>query len=169
MSDLRITVDGSERQVAAGTTAAEVFEGDRLVIAARVGGELRDLAHVMSDGDVVEPVAIDSADGRSILRHSTAHVLAQAVQELFPEAKLGIGPPIENGFYYDFDVPEPFTPEDLAALEKRMRQIVKEGQLFERRVYESKDQARAELMDLAKLGDKFGGQGEVTTLLKTVQ
>jgi hypothetical protein len=84
VSDLRITVDGSERQVAAGTTAAEVFEGDRLVIAARVGGELRDLAHVLSDGDVVEPVAIDSADGRSILRHSTAHVMAQAVQALHP-------------------------------------------------------------------------------------
>jgi threonyl-tRNA synthetase len=144
VSDLRITVDGSERQVAAGTTAAEVFEGDRLVIAARVGGELRDLAHVMSDGDVVEPVAIDSADGRSILRHSTAHVMAQAVQALHPDARLGIGPPIENGFYYDFDVEVPFTPDDLAALDKRMQQIVKEGQSFVRRVV-TDDEARAEL------------------------
>ena len=144
MSDLRITVDGSERQVAAGTTAAEVFEGDRQVVAARVGGELRDLAHVLSDGDVVEPVAIDSADGRSILRHSTAHVMAQAVQALHPDARLGIGPPIENGFYYDFDVEVPFTPDDLAALDKRMQQIVKEGQSFVRRVV-TDDEARAEL------------------------
>jgi threonyl-tRNA synthetase len=144
VSDLRITVDGSERQVAAGTTAAEVFEGDRQVVAARVGGELRDLAHVLSDGDVVEPVAIDSADGRSILRHSTAHVMAQAVQALHPDARLGIGPPIENGFYYDFDVDVPFTPDDLAALDKRMQQIVKEGQSFVRRVV-TDDEARAEL------------------------
>jgi threonyl-tRNA synthetase len=144
VSDLRITVDGSERQVAAGTTAAEVFEGDRQVVAARVGGELRDLAHVLSDGDAVQPVAIDSADGRSILRHSTAHVMAQAVQALHPDARLGIGPPIENGFYYDFDVEVPFTPDDLAALDKRMQQIVKEGQSFVRRVV-TDDEARAEL------------------------
>jgi threonyl-tRNA synthetase len=144
VSDLRITVDGSERQVAAGTTAAEVFEGNRQVVAARVGGELRDLAHVLSDGDAVQPVAIDSADGRSILRHSTAHVMAQAVQALHPDARLGIGPPIENGFYYDFDVEVPFTPDDLAALDKRMQQIVKEGQSFVRRVV-TDDEARAEL------------------------
>jgi threonyl-tRNA synthetase len=114
------------------------------VVAARVGGELRDLAHVLSDGDAVEPVAIDSADGRSILRHSTAHVMAQAVQALHPDARLGIGPPIENGFYYDFDVEVPFTPDDLAALDKRMQQIVKEGQSFVRRVV-TDDEARAEL------------------------
>ncbi len=97
-----------------------------------------------TDADVV-PVAADTDDGRSVIRHSAAHVLAQAVQDLFPHAKLGIGPPIVDGFYYDFDVDEPFTPEDLDKLEKRMRQIVKEGQLFDRRVYESKDQARGEL------------------------
>jgi threonyl-tRNA synthetase len=144
--DLRITVDGSERQVAAGTTAADVFDGDRSVVAARVGDELRDLAHVLADGDRVEPVAIDSRDGRDILRHSTAHVMAQAVQELYPEAKLGIGPPIENGFYYDFDVPEPFTPEDLSRIDKRMQQIVKEGQTFSRRAVSDED-ARVELAD----------------------
>jgi threonyl-tRNA synthetase len=144
VSDLRITVDGSERQVAAGTTAAEVFEDDRQVVAARIGGELRDLAHALSDGDVVEPVSINSADGRSILRHSTAHVMAQAVQALHPDARLGIGPPIENGFYYDFDVEVPFTPDDLAAIDKRMQQIVKEGQSFVRRVV-TDDEARAEL------------------------
>ena len=88
-------------------------------------------------------MAANTDEGRSVIRHSAAHVLAQAVQELFPQAKLGIGPPITDGFYYDFDVPEAFTPEDLEALEKRMRKIVKDGQLFSRRVYESKDQARA--------------------------
>ncbi len=130
MSDLRITVDGSERQVAAGTTAAEVLGEDRSVVAARVGGVLRDLAYAVQDGDQVEPVAIDSPDGRAILRHSTAHVMAQAVQELYPGAKLGIGPPIENGFYYDFDVETPFTPDDLSRIDKRMQQIVKEAQTF---------------------------------------
>jgi threonyl-tRNA synthetase len=89
-------------------------------------------------------VPVDSEDGRSVLRHSTAHVLAQAVQQLFPEAKLGIGPPIRDGFYYDFDVERPFTPEDLAALEKRMQEIVKSGQRFARRVV-TEDEARAEL------------------------
>ena len=98
----------------------------------------------LADGDVVEPVEIASPDGRSILRHSSAHVLAQAVQELFPEAKLGIGPPIENGFYYDFDVKEPFGPEDLKAIEQQMRKIVKQGQLFSRRPV-TDEAARAEL------------------------
>jgi len=144
VSDLRITVDGSERQVAAGTTAAQVFADDRSVIAARVDGELRDLAHELTDGATVEPVRIDSPDGRAILRHSTAHVMAQAVQELYPDAKLGIGPPVENGFYYDFDVPRPFTPDDLGRIDKRMQQIVKEGQSFARRVV-TDEQARAEL------------------------
>ena len=114
------------------------------VIAARVDGELRDLATEVTADAVVEPVVIDSADGRAILRHSTAHVLAQAVQELFPQARLGIGPPIDNGFYYDFDVPEPFHPDDLERLEKRMQQIVKERQAFVRRAV-SDDEARAEL------------------------
>ena len=106
------------------------------------------------------PVAANTDEGRSVIRHSAAHVLAQAVQDLFPQAKLGIGPPITDGFYYDFDVAEPFTPEDLAALEKRMRQIVKDGQLFDRRVYESKDQAREELANepykLELVDDKSG-------------
>ena len=97
----------TERTVTTGTKAWELFADDPAVIAARVDGELRDLAYELADGDSVEGVAIDSEDGRDILRHSTAHVMAQAVQELFPEAKLGIGPPIENGFYYDFDVETP--------------------------------------------------------------
>lgn len=141
-------------RVPAGTTAAAAVgeaglprrgAPDAIVVVRDAEGRLRDLSWVPdADADVV-PVAANTDEGRNVLRHSAAHVLAQAVQDLFPAAKLGIGPPITDGFYYDFDVPEPFTPEDLAALEKRMRQIVKDGQLFSRRVYESKDQARAEL------------------------
>ena len=148
MSDINVLVihdDAREdRTVTAGTKAWELFTETPDVIAARVGGDLRDLAHELSDGDEVEAVAIDSADGRDILRHSTAHVMAQAVQELFPDAKLGIGPPIENGFYYDFDVEPPFVPEDLEKIETRMRKIVKENQRFQRRAV-SDDEAREEL------------------------
>jgi threonyl-tRNA synthetase len=126
--------------------AWELFADDQSVVAARLGGELIDLSREVADTEPVEPVTIDSPDGRAILRHSTAHVMAQAVQELFPEAKLGIGPPIENGFYYDFDVPEPFRPEDVEKIESRMRKIVKEGQRFARREV-SDDEARAELAD----------------------
>jgi threonyl-tRNA synthetase len=150
MESLRIVVrDRSgtavERDIDAGATAATLFP-DRDVIAARVNGELRDLAAAVQAGDEVEPVTVDSADGLKILRHSTAHVLAQAVQQLFPGAKLGIGPPIENGFYYDFDVEVPFSAEDLKAIEKRMREIVKAGQRFSRRVSDD-DSARAEFAD----------------------
>jgi threonyl-tRNA synthetase len=145
VSELRITLDGSERVVAADTTAGEALEADgRTVIAARINGQLCDLTHRLGEADIVEPVGIGSEDGRMILRHSTAHVMAQAVQALFPEAKLGIGPPIENGFYYDFDVKDPFTPEDLKRIEKRMREIVKQGQRFSRRVV-SDEEARGEL------------------------
>ncbi|TQN32148.1 threonyl-tRNA synthetase [Haloactinospora alba] len=145
VSEPRITLAGTERSVAAGTTAGQALEADgRTVIAARVNGELHDLATELSDGDSVEPVAIDSDDGRAILRHSTAHVLAQAVQELFPEAKLGIGPPVDNGFYYDFDVTTPFTPQDLKRIEKKMTEIIKQGQRFDRRAV-TEDDARAEL------------------------
>ncbi|HLH82064.1 MAG TPA: threonine--tRNA ligase [Trebonia sp.] len=145
---LRITLAGREHVTEAGTTAGAALgsagETPPEVIAARVNGVLRDLAYVLADGDVVEPVPVASDDGRAILRHSAAHVLAQAVQDLFPHAKLGIGPPVENGFYYDFDVPAPFGPDDLKAIEARMRQIVKQGQLFSRRVV-SEQAARAEL------------------------
>ena len=129
-------------RVAAGTTAGAAVRDaglpssgapDAVVVVRDADGRLRDLSWV-PDADVdVTPVAADTDDGRSVIRHSAAHVLAQAVQDLFPEAKLGIGPPITDGFYYDFDVPRAFTPEDLEALEKRMRQIVKDGQLFDRR------------------------------------
>jgi len=146
VSEITIAVAGNSRTVPVGTTASDIFDGERTVIAARVNGELRDLAVDLGDGDAVEPVAIDSADGLSIVRHSTAHVMAQAVQELFPGTLLGIGPPIENGFYYDFAPHHPFTPDDLARIEKRMLEIVKEGQAFRRRPVSDAD-ARAELAD----------------------
>nr|WP_231591256.1 threonine--tRNA ligase [Saccharothrix sp. ST-888] len=114
------------------------------MIAARVAGQLKDLAYVVQDGEEVEPVAIGSKDGLDILRHSTAHVMAQAVQELFPEAKLGIGPPIKDGFYYDFDVEKPFHPDDLKVIEKKMQEIIKRGQKFSRRVV-TDEAAREEL------------------------
>jgi threonyl-tRNA synthetase len=158
---LHITLAGSEHVVEEGTTAGQALADG--AIAARVNGELRDLAHRLTDGDQVEPVAIDSPDGLNILRHSTAHVMAQAVQELFPQAKLGIGPPIENGFYYDFDVPEAFGPDDLKSIEQKMRQIVKQGQRFSRRPV-SEDEARTELAaepyKLELIGLKGKGEAE---------
>jgi threonyl-tRNA synthetase len=152
VSEIRVTIDRrgerAERTVTAGTTVgelfAELYQGDRSNIAGRVGGVLVDLARVLGDGDLVEPVAIGSEDGRAILRHSTAHVMAQAVQEIFPEAKLGIGPPIKDGFYYDFQVARPFTPDDLKAIEQKMQAIVKQGQRFSRRPV-TDDAAREEL------------------------
>ncbi|MDX6278141.1 MAG: threonyl-tRNA synthetase [Nocardioidaceae bacterium] len=146
MSELQIVVDATEQIVDTGTKAWQLFAENPEIIAARINGELRDLAYELAPGDQVEGVAIDTKDGRDILRHSTAHVMAQAVQELFPDAKLGIGPPITDGFYYDFDVEEPFVPEDLEKIESRMRKIIKEGQKFDRREI-SDDAARAELAD----------------------
>lgn len=133
---------------------------DRSVVALRVNGELKDLATTVEATDAVEPVTIDSEDGLAILRHSTAHVLAQAVQRINPQANLGIGPPITDGFYYDFGVANAFTPEDLKAIEKEMQRIVREGQRFVRRVV-TDDEARAELADepfkLELIGLKGGG------------
>ncbi len=164
VSQIRITLDGTERAVAAGTTAGEALSADgRTVIAARVNGQARDLTHVLAEGDVVEPITVDSEEGRAIMRHSTAHVLAQAVQDLFPEAKLGIGPPVENGFYYDFDVNQPFTPEDLKRIEKRMREIVKQGQEFRRRRVtdeEARQELAAEPYKLELIGLKGGASEE---------
>ncbi|WP_130505408.1 threonine--tRNA ligase [Microterricola gilva] len=117
---------------------------DRSVVAMRVNGELKDLATQTTTTDVVEPVTIDSPDGLNILRHSAAHVLAQAVQTINPEAKLGIGPPVTDGFYYDFDVAEPFSIDDFKAIEKAMSRIIRQGQRFVRRVV-TDDEARAEL------------------------
>jgi len=129
---ITLTVDGVETTVTEGTTGTELFADRRDVVVLRVDGELVDLATALRDGTVVEGVEISSPDGLAVLRHSAAHVMAQAVQQVNPDAKLGIGPPITDGFYYDFDVATPFTPEDLKALEKVMMRIVKEGQTFRR-------------------------------------
>ncbi|AXH35918.1 threonine--tRNA ligase [Humibacter sp. BT305] len=126
-------------------TGFELFT-DRSIVAMRVNGELKDLAATTTDADVVEPVSIDSAGGLNILRHSAAHVAAQAVQQINPNAKLGIGPPVTDGFYYDFDVETPFTPEDMKAIEKGMERIIRSGQRFVRRVV-TEEEARAELAD----------------------
>ncbi len=141
--------------VAAGTTAgAAVREAglpgkgaDAIVVVRDPSGKLRDLAWTPAEQIEVEAVAADTEDGRGVIRHSCAHVLAQAVQQQFPEAKLGIGPPITDGFYYDFDVEQAFTPDDLAALEKRMKQIIKGSQRFSRRVLDSVEAAKKELAD----------------------
>ncbi|MCA0181435.1 MAG: threonine--tRNA ligase [Actinobacteria bacterium] len=132
-AQITVHIAGSERSVPEQTTAADLFADDRAVLVARVNGQLRDLAHVLAEGDIVEPVTAAEQDGLDVLRHSTAHVLAQAVQELDPQARLGIGPPIRDGFYYDFDVETPFNPEDLKALERVMQRIINEGQTFHRR------------------------------------
>ncbi len=146
MSQISLIVDGVAQQVEGPVTGASLFADRRDVVVVRVDGELRDLAAELPDGAVVEGVTIGSPDGLAVLRHSTTHVLAQAVQEINPSARLGIGPPITDGFYYDFDVESPFTPEDLKALEKVMARIVKEGQTF-RRWDLSEDEAREVLAD----------------------
>lgn len=143
MSDSKITVDGVSTEMVGVATGFTLFSS-KTVVAMRVNGELKDLAHVVALGDLVESVEISSPDGLNILRHSAAHVLAQAVQNVNPEAKLGIGPPIKDGFYYDFDVEVPFTPEDLKKLEKEMDRIIRSGQRFVRRVTND-DAARSEL------------------------
>ncbi|MEU3370164.1 threonine--tRNA ligase [Streptomyces sp. NPDC006660] len=166
MSDVRVIIqrdsEREERVVTTGTTAAELFAGERTIVAARVAGELKDLAYEVKDGEEVEPVEISSEDGLNILRHSTAHVMAQAVQELHPEAKLGIGPPVRDGFYYDFDVEKPFTPEDLKAIEKKMQEIQKRGQRFSRRVV-SDEAARVELADEPYKLELIGIKGSAST------
>ncbi|MGH3437021.1 MAG: threonine--tRNA ligase [Sciscionella sp.] len=146
---------GSRLLVEAGTTAGAAVRAaglpgkgsEAVVVVREPGGMLRDLAWAPEQAVEVEAVAADSEAGRSVIRHSCAHVLAQAVQHMFPEAKLGIGPPITDGFYYDFDVARPFTPDDLQALEKRMKQIIKGAQRFSRRVLASVEAAKAELAD----------------------
>ncbi|MBX9246050.1 threonine--tRNA ligase [Actinotalea ferrariae] len=162
MPQITLTVDGVQRSVDEGTTGADLFTGRRDVVVVRVDGELRDLAAPVPDGASVEAVTLAEPDGLSVLRHSAAHVLAQAVQEVNPAARLGIGPPITDGFYYDFDVEQPFTPEDLKALEKVMQRIVKEGQTF-RRWDVTEDEARAELADEPYKLELIGLKGTAET------
>ncbi|MCV9993669.1 threonine--tRNA ligase [Paeniglutamicibacter sp. ZC-3] len=177
LEQITLTVDGEQREVNAGTTGAELYFDDREVVVMHVDGVLRDLARPLEAGTSVERVTIDSPAGLEVLRHSTAHVMAQAVQQLRPDAKLGIGPYITDGFYFDFDVAEPFTPEDLKTLEKMMLKIVNQNQKFARRVV-TEDEARKamanepyklELLNKANEADSAGegvnvevGAGEIT-------
>jgi len=154
---ITLTVDGVETPVAQGTTGTDLFADRRDVVVVRVDGELKDLALPLPAGAAVEAVTIGSPDGLAVLRHSAAHVLAQAVQEVNPSARLGIGPPVTDGFYYDFDVETPFTPEDLKAIEKVMGRIVKEGQTFRRRDVteaQARDELAAEPYKLELIGLK---------------
>ncbi|MDF0753117.1 threonine--tRNA ligase [Gardnerella greenwoodii] len=154
---ISITVNEERKEVDASFTGVELFAEDKNIIAVRLNGELRDLYTPLHDGDTVESVALDSEDGIAIMRHSATHVMAQAVQEIRPDAKLGVGPVIKDGFYYDFDVDTPFTPDDLKQIEKHMQRIIKESQSFRRRVV-TEDEARAEEANqpykLELIGDK---------------
>ncbi len=163
-----ISAEGDRQEtVSESGFAAEVVADGRRVVAVRVNGDVRDLGTHLVDGDVVEGVGVDTPEGLAILRHSTAHVLAQAVQETFPGAKLGIGPPVRDGFYYDFAVEQPFTPEDLKILEKRMQEIIKSGQRFQRRVVtegEARHELAGEPFKLRLIGSEGGAEvmgGEV--------
>ena len=141
---IQVSVDGAARSIEADQRPTHLFADNKEVVVCRINGVLKDLWTDLQEGDVVESVSINSPDGLFVLRHSTAHVMAQAVQEVFADTKLGIGPPIKDGFYYDFDPKTPFNSEDLTKIESVMRKIVKDGQRFRRRVVTEKD-ALAEL------------------------
>ena len=139
MSEISVKVDGQARTIAADQRPTHIFAEQKEIVVCKINGELRDLWTDLKDGDSVEGVNISSPDGLNVLRHSTAHVMAQAVQQVFAQTRLGIGPPIKDGFYYDFDPERPFTPDDLEKLESAMRKIIKEGQRFRRRVTTESD------------------------------
>ena len=165
MASINITVDGVARSVESDQRPTHIFAEDKSIVVARVNGELRDLWSELKDGDVVDGVAISSPDGLSVLRHSTAHVLAQAVQQTFAQTRLGIGPPIRDGFYYDFEPVRPFTPEDLEKIETAMRKIVKDGQRFKRRVTTEADALKELAHEPYKcelIGIKSGGNEETS-------
>ena len=163
MATIAISVDGSARSVESDQRPTHIFAEDKSIVVARVNGELRDLWTELVDGDVVEGVSISSEDGLNVLRHSTAHVMAQAVQQVFAQTRLGIGPPIRDGFYYDFEPERPFTPEDLEKIESVMRKIVKDGQRFKRRVTTEADALKElshEPYKCELIGIKSGGNEE---------
>jgi threonyl-tRNA synthetase len=165
MASINITVDGVVRSVESDQRPTHIFAEDKSIVVARVNGELRDLWSELKDGDVVDGVAISSPDGLSVLRHSTAHVLAQAVQQTFAQTRLGIGPLIRDGFYYDFEPERPFTPEDLEKIETAMRKIVKDGQRFKRRVTTEADALKELAHEPYKcelIGIKSGGNEETS-------
>jgi threonyl-tRNA synthetase len=150
-ASITVLLDGQKVTVTEDQKAHHLFGdatkiGSEAIVVCRINGELKDLWTDLREGDVIEGIRIDSPDGLNVLRHSAAHVLAQAVQQLFPQTRLGIGPPITDGFYYDFDPKEPFTPADLESLESAMRKIIKDGQRFKRRVTDEQA-ALSELKD----------------------
>jgi len=134
MSQISVTVDGAMVQIETDQRPTQIFADDKEIVVCKVNGILKDLWTDLHDGDVIEGISISSPDGLAVLRHSTAHVMAQAVQEVYANTRLGIGPPIKDGFYYDFDPENTFNPDDLTKIESAMRKIIKEGQRFKRRV-----------------------------------
>jgi threonyl-tRNA synthetase len=134
MSQISVTVDGAKLQVEADQRPTQIFADNKEIVVCKVNGILKDLWSDLVDGDIIEGISISSPDGLAVLRHSTAHVMAQAVQEVYANTRLGIGPPIKDGFYYDFDPENTFNPDDLTKIESAMRKIIKEGQRFKRRV-----------------------------------
>ncbi|AFU71383.1 threonine--tRNA ligase [Bifidobacterium asteroides DSM 20089] len=145
-SSISIIVKGERKEVAADQTGVQLFADDKDIIAVDLNGQPRDLYTPLHEGDKVEPITLESDQGLAIMRHSATHVMAQAVQEIRPDAKLGIGPAIKDGFYYDFDVDRPFTPDDLKQIEQRMKRIIKSSQSFRRRVV-TEEEARKEEAD----------------------
>ena len=163
MSSISITVDGAVRSVEADQKPTQIFADSKEIVVCKVNGQLKDLWTDLQDGDILEGVSISSPEGLAVLRHSTAHVMAQAVQQTFAQTRLGIGPPITDGFYYDFDPAQPFTPEDLEKIESAMRKIVKEGQRFKRRVTNEGDALKELAHEPYKcelIGIKGGGNDE---------
>ena len=163
MSDIKVTVDGAQVSVASDQRPTQIFAEDKEIVVCKINGVLKDLWSELKDGDVVEGISISSPDGLNVLRHSTAHVMAQAVQQVFVQTRLGIGPPITDGFYYDFDPKEPFNPDDLEKIESAMRKIVKEGQRFKRRVTTEADALKELAHEPYKcelIGIKGGGTDE---------
>jgi|UniRef100_UPI004049B019 threonyl-tRNA synthetase len=163
MSSISITVDGAVHSVEADQKPTQIFADNKEIVVCKVNGQLKDLWTDLQEGDIVEGVSISSPEGLAVLRHSTAHVMAQAVQQTFAQTRLGIGPPITDGFYYDFDPAQPFTPEDLEKIESTMRKIVKEGQRFKRRVTNEGDALKELAHEPYKcelIGIKGGGNDE---------
>ncbi len=165
MSQINVTVDGQSRSIESDQRPTQIFAENKEIVVCTINGVLKDLWTDLSDGDVVTAVSISSPEGLAVLRHSTAHVMAQAVQQVFADTKLGIGPPITDGFYYDFDPQNPFNPDDLEKIESAMRKIVKEGQRFKRRVTTESDALKELAHEPYKcelIGIKGGGTDETS-------
>ena len=165
MSMISVTVDGAARSIEADQKPTQLFVDSKEVVVCKINGVLKDLWTDLTEGDVIESVSISSPDGLAVLRHSTAHVMAQAVQQLFAQTRLGIGPPITDGFYYDFDAQNPFNPDDLEKIESAMRKIVKDGQRFKRRITTEKDALKELAHEPYKcelIGIKGGGTDETS-------